>query len=221
MPAIPSAVDLDEVERAVGATFYARGAEYVRQGRVLRMGWDDINDALHGSVIGKGDVYETSAYFSHRRGELEFDEGDCSCPVGFNCKHVAALVVAAASRPRKQPKARPRPRTWDERLDSLLAADPVATGTVPLGIELTLADGDDSAVRLLARLVKPGRSGWVGTGLTWGKLSTPQYMTGHIAEHVQLLREFYALHRSAGSRAGYHGVPYDEKSIDLASFESR
>ena len=92
------AIDSSSLAAAAGATSYGRGVQYLRQGAVTRMRWDRELSELHGSVLGSADAcYETVAYFQPA-GEsvLEFEQGHCSCPVGFDCKHVVALVLAAA-----------------------------------------------------------------------------------------------------------------------------
>src|SRR5258707_2463290 len=92
-------VDLESVVAAVGATSYAKGAQYVRRRAVVSMAWDAARSTLHGSVRGREDhPYSTEAFFSFGdEYSLEFVHGQCSCPVGYNCKHVAALILAAAS----------------------------------------------------------------------------------------------------------------------------
>ena len=136
-----------------------------------------------------GSCYETVAYF-HPAGPsvLEFDQGQCSCPVGFDCKHVVALVLAAAQAqlartgPKRTAGAKARPMTWEQSVQSWLEPQTGPGGAPPgrrrqpaatlLGIELTLVpdarpafSGDltagDAPPRLMARLVRPGRKGWV------------------------------------------------------------
>jgi superfamily II DNA or RNA helicase len=234
--AIPDSVDLAGLEEAVGTTFYERGIEYARRHHVLRMRWDQAEAALRGSVVGKGGLYDTTAYFA-RGGSagyddsLAFEQGECTCPVGFNCKHVAALVLtAAAGQPHPAPK-QPPPPTWEQSLGALLAPGPTdptgPTGTTPLAIELSLAaDTGGSPMRLKARLVTPGRTGWVGGSLSWGKLGSLHHRDDYLAAHVQLLREMYAVYRSGHGQSGHNSYSYynsyaDEKSIDLSAFESR
>ena len=80
-----------------GLGSYARGAEYARQRAVLDSSWDLEETALRGLVRGHGSrVYSAAAFFSLAGGSrAEFELGECSCPVGFNCKHVVALVLSA------------------------------------------------------------------------------------------------------------------------------
>src|SRR6266487_5326994 len=173
-------IDPASLEEAVGAASYARGAEYARQRAVVRMWWDPSESALHGTVRGRtGEFYTTTAYLSLADGlPLEFEQGQCSCPAGFNCKHAVALILAAAEGvpPRAAPRRSPRPAAWEQSLDSLLRprwADAASgpSGT-PLAIELSLS-GDARPARqrgpatseaaapslsLLAKAVHPGRS---------------------------------------------------------------
>jgi superfamily II DNA or RNA helicase len=231
-------VDPTGVEDAVGTASYARGAQYAQQHAVVRMRWDLSELALHGTVRGRGgDFYATTAYFSSFDAlSPEFEQGQCSCPVGFNCKHVAALVLAAmgAEHPQAAPGRSPRLMTWEQSLGSLLKSRPGAPASqpraTPLAIELTLsADprpapprgsaATGPALRPLARLVKPGKNGWVSAGLSWTKLSSRHDYDGYLASHVRLLREMYAVYRSRDSSPAYYSYGED-KSIDLSAFES-
>jgi uncharacterized Zn finger protein len=51
---------------------------------------------IRGKVRGQGgSVYQTAAFFSLAGGRpAEFETGECSCPLEFNCKHVVALVLS-------------------------------------------------------------------------------------------------------------------------------
>jgi hypothetical protein len=90
-----------KIQRWVGATFAQRGRAYQRGGHVVDIRWR--GDTLTGRV--QGSEYEPY------RVSIQFDgsaaEGDCSCPVGYNCKHVAALLYAAMESPRRVPRAAP------------------------------------------------------------------------------------------------------------------
>jgi superfamily II DNA or RNA helicase len=96
--ALLSGVDISGLEEAAGRTSYARGVKYARDRAVVSLWWDEDANAVRGKVRGSwGEVYETTAYFSSGRGPaLAFAEGECSCPVGMDCKHAVALVLTAA-----------------------------------------------------------------------------------------------------------------------------
>src|SRR5436305_471572 len=80
-----------------GGGSYVRGAEYARQQAVTHATWDPEDNALRGAVQGQGGrIYDVAAYFSLPAGRpARFSTGECSCPVGYNCKHVVALVLSA------------------------------------------------------------------------------------------------------------------------------
>src|SRR3954451_15462686 len=91
-------IDPTSLRPAVGAQTYSRGVAYARQRAVLHMEWEDVDSLLQALVRGSsGDAYETSVYFKPSPGgaELAFAFGECTCPVGINCKHVVAAAVTA------------------------------------------------------------------------------------------------------------------------------
>lgn len=211
---------LYEVESAVGPRSFDRGRAYARGGRVLKLAWDADAEALTGTVLGQGALYDTTAFFAAERdGELRFEEGECSCPVGYNCKHVAALVIAAADgrvavRPLRLVPAPPAAaRAWERPLRALLEQAP-ASGT-PLAIELSLQDSGHGSPRLAARLQRPGaRGGWINGSLTWGGLDYVR--ADYRADHLALVRELHALHRASQARPSWwYGFGAD-KTLDLA-----
>jgi len=93
-----------------------------------------------------GEFYRTSAYFSPADGSpLEFEQGQCSCPAGFNCEHAVALILAAADTDAARAASRQAPRSvaWEQSLESLLGSGPAVAASRPSGsvlaIELTLS----------------------------------------------------------------------------------
>ncbi len=210
---------LCEVEIAVGPQSYDRGRAYAQGGRVLELAWDADADALTGTVLGRGARYDTTAFFvGASDGGLRFEQGVCSCPVGYDCKHVAALVIAAAdgrvtARPLRLVPAPEAPPAWEHPLRALLDEAP-ATGT-PLAIELSLQDGGRGAPRLLARLQRPGaRGGWINGSLTWGGLDYVR--ADYRADHLAVARELHALHRSSQARPSWWYGYGADKALDLA-----
>ena len=225
-------LDLGELADAVGARTYERGALLAHRGAVRHLEWDDSDTALWALVQGETDEYETVVYLeSAGRERLVYTFGECSCPVGVECKHVVAVMVTATGGTRGT--GRTDGAAWERDLDALIGpghqADAGDDGHgVPLAVELSLslpAAGSaprhlvPAAPRLLARLVRPGRSGWVGGNLSWSRLEAPWALGEHRAAHLRLLRELYVLHRSDLRHRGYH--PRDDKTIDLAACESR
>jgi hypothetical protein len=127
--------------------------------------------------------------------------------------------------------AAPPPPTWEQSLGSLVGPARASdrADAAPIGIELTVAatpgrpsrdPAVEHALKVVARLVTPGRNGWVAGGLAWSKLTTPYHYTEYRTSHVRLLRELYAVYRSHESAHSY-GYYSEQKAIDLAMFESR
>ena len=138
-------IDATTVASAVGAQTYARGITYANQRAVQHMEWDSEDHVLRAVVRGShGNYYETAVYFEPRRGaELTFAFGECTCPVGFDCKHVVAVAVTASSATGPAAGARPTAPLWEQSLAALLGParpDPQhADDAIPLAIELSLS----------------------------------------------------------------------------------
>ena len=217
-------LNLASLRAAVDAGTYARGAEYARQRSVLYSAWDPDGDALRGVVRGhENNVYNAAAFFSRTRGlHADFELGECSCPVEFNCKHVVALVLSALVPGAPEPARQigPQPAAWEKSLDSVLSpGGSVIFGTTPLAIELALAGVPGQArwgktaghapLKLIARLVRPGKNGgWVGGDLSWGKLDVLRYSGDYREEQVRLLRELYVLYRARSGRPRHDAVQH-------------
>lgn len=227
-------VDTARVKGVVGPAAYGRALDYVRKGAVVKALWNPEKDSLVGTVHGSGGhVYTTTARFSPTGGTYSLFNGECSCPVGVNCKHVAALVLSIRGNAEPaQPATTPPAASWDTYLGSVLDASGPGqehTETTPLAVELTLAvptrafrshQSGPSAPQVNARLVRPGkRSGWVGGDLSWTTLRNLRFYGDYDDTQVRLLQELYAMYRShegAASSFGYR----DEKSLDLSTFSS-
>jgi len=237
-------VDLSGVEAAVGPRSFERGRSYARGNRVLAVEWDADTDTLTGSVVGQGALYDTAAFFAEHDGALAFDDGECTCPVGYNCKHVAAIVIAATdghgagrSRVRTPRPAAPSPRrppriattaepaSWQQSLRALIDAPAVRPQTGnPLAIELTLDTSGLAArgpLKLMARLMREGaRGGWVNGSLAWSGLDSWNVRDGdYRSDHLALVRELYAIHRAREGRSSYYTYGAD-KTLDLSDCDS-
>ena len=234
-------LDLGTIERRLGPGAFKRGSAYARGNRVVSATWDADTDTLSGSVIGHGALYRTIATFVPTGdGTLALEEGTCSCPVGFNCKHVAAIVIVATQgsgarrggKPARSAPAALRPAgpapvleigggatAWEAPLRALIEASTIAPIGRPLAIELTVSAVAGRAPRLLARLMRPGaRGGWVNGGLNWGTLE-PWLREGYRPDHVELAGELHLAQRS-GQRFGSYFVSA-EKALDLGAGGAR
>lgn len=89
---------MDLTERQFRSLFDARtwerGVSYARQGRVSRIRYE-ADGNITASVRGSGGKTYSQTIFPIRDGRGL--SGRCSCPVGINCKHVAAVCHNVAA----------------------------------------------------------------------------------------------------------------------------
>ncbi|MFD4181177.1 SNF2-related protein [Rhodococcus sp. NPDC058514] len=199
--------------RVVGQTTYDRGKRYARGGAVLELDWFPEERTVVGLVDGT-DLYRAEALFKPRTDRLEFALGQCSCPVRMNCKHTVALTVALLDQ--AAPAAADAPPSWEEVLGAALG-DPGGEqpNAVPLAVQLSLTPGARSQFwRLTARMVRPGKSGWVNANMNWSNLGHMPDVNGR---HRDLFSELYALYQAGSRRTYSYGA---EKDIDLTTIAS-
>jgi superfamily II DNA or RNA helicase len=226
-------VELSEIEAVVGSRSFQRGRSYARGKRVLSVEWDAEAETLKGTVVGQGAVYDTAAFFvDGERGALSFEDGECTCPVGYNCKHVAAIVIAATNgrtagrdatgAPLRRPApAAPPPPSWEQPLRALIEAPATHATGAPLALELAVHHNGvagGGAPRLMSRLMRPGaRGGWVNGSLTWSGLDSWHVQSGdYRADHLALVRELHAVQRARQGRSAYYYGYGAEKTLDLS-----
>jgi superfamily II DNA or RNA helicase len=180
-------VDVGSVRDTIGVDRYAEGSEAARQRAVIQMHWNPSEQTLTGIVHdwarkrtpgpgeGPGEVRTVSAEFRASAGfPLRFRVGYCSCAEGDNCRHVAALVVAAtdesagaAVQPGRSLRHSSLP--WEESLNTLLAAarSPALPGlddidddiSTRLAIELSLVRQPERATAYPGSRHLPGSRG--------------------------------------------------------------
>ncbi len=98
---------------------FSRGLAYFRDGRVLESKLEEHgdHDVVTGLVRGSGaKQYQVHILIEDGPGGISVD-GDCSCPVGFNCKHVVSTLMDRLEnqnwRSAVQTRTQPRePRAW-------------------------------------------------------------------------------------------------------------
>jgi len=85
----------------ISPRFVERGERYQREGRVLsaQRRARGAGEVVSGRVRGSREhVYSVHVALEPEPGGGVAIDGDCSCPVGYNCKHVAALLLGALER---------------------------------------------------------------------------------------------------------------------------
>ena len=90
-----------DIRRVIGEPYFSRGEEYLHQGKVQSVEVSADRETVTSTVSGSGlEVYDQDIDLSFTpAGGLHSVSGACSCPVGFNCKHVAAALLSLADRP--------------------------------------------------------------------------------------------------------------------------
>ncbi len=221
-----SGIDGRQVAAVVGEPTYAKAVEAAQQRAVLHMDWDEAGHVLYATVRGGGRRYETSAYFRVTGAALSYAISRCGCRATTHCVHAVAAVLTAAQLAGPASTA-----TWERSLDALVAPAPAPsdTGAVPLAVELSLSvpppaptryRGATGHPRLLARVVRPGRAGWVGGNVSWGRLPVLPAFGEYVPEHIHLLCEWHALHRTRTYNSGYWATG-DDRTIDLSQSGER
>ena len=113
-------LDTIAIERGLPHASVLRGREYWHEGRVRQVRPEPATGLIHGVVEGT-DTYEQRIAVKPER-HRTLIEGVCSCPVGFNCKHVAAVLFALAGArpgaPRPPDRAGERSTARTEERDS-------------------------------------------------------------------------------------------------------
>ncbi len=91
----------DDIAAECGERYFERGMRYFADERVLqidRLEWREINRtpvvSFEATVVGSGRRHYHQEISIRWIGEAAVIEGYCSCPMEFNCKHVAAVCLA-------------------------------------------------------------------------------------------------------------------------------
>lgn len=149
-----------DLERRFGAGTLGRAAEYQRQARVSQI--QSVDTLVMATVRGSGfRTYHTVVNCPDGPGSLQ---STCSCPVGVNCKHGAAVILQmqAVQRRRAQPR-------WQQALNPILTDDPASTpDKAPLALQV-----NHSRLGYWCRPMRPGaRGNWIKTGASWSEVRT-------------------------------------------------
>ncbi|MCW8996377.1 MAG: DEAD/DEAH box helicase [Psychromonas sp.] len=84
-----------DIFTSFGRNIIDRGTRYFKESRVLSCEFDEQTQKLSGSVKGSASTpYQTSASIKKSNKGGFIIHSTCSCPVGWNCKHAVALLLA-------------------------------------------------------------------------------------------------------------------------------
>ena len=144
-----------DLVRFFGAPTYERGRDYAAQHRV-------------GSILSAEKLISAqvrgSGYHSYRVSVVKEFTGPltsrCSCPVGYACKHAAALLIHA-----RTTQARRSIPPWRQALDPVVQV--ASAGREGIGLALQVDDDGHGPVLLPLRR---GKERWIRTGASWSDL---------------------------------------------------
>ncbi|MBV8613372.1 MAG: SWIM zinc finger family protein, partial [Acetobacteraceae bacterium] len=93
-------VTVDDIRGAVSANAFRAGREYEADGLVSHLRLLSEGRVVEAKVQGSAPrPYRVRVMLGLRvRDGATLVSGACSCPVGYNCKHVAAALFAAVQR---------------------------------------------------------------------------------------------------------------------------
>ena len=130
MPATPFAIDARLLYHSFPEAYVARGAKYYDEGRVLSANFNPAQGMVSGRVRGSGrKTYQCIVRLADEADGSLGIAGQCSCPVGYNCKHVVAVLLSLGDNPVgsfRSPPDRELPPgvlSWLRRLEALAAAE--------------------------------------------------------------------------------------------------
>ncbi|MES2758468.1 MAG: DEAD/DEAH box helicase [Pseudomonadota bacterium] len=151
---------LDDIRRNFDSGTYNRGRAYAQKGYVRTVNVDEVG--IQSKVEGSGgQLYRQSIVVIRRRNGIGFD-GDCSCPMDHNCKHVVAVLLAGLDRHGAAAAADigpPLPYALVSWLDLVRETAATATAAVPAKSQagqrlMYVLVPDGSGVRLKLHLSK-------------------------------------------------------------------
>jgi superfamily II DNA or RNA helicase len=234
MPSLDLLLQDANIVAVVGPAAFGRGSSYAQSGRVLSLEVDENAGSLSAKVLGNGgNIYRTTVTVETgaSQGSVALDT-DCSCPVGVDCKHAAALMISARKR---ITTSRPHDGTpGDSLADWERALTPVVTPPeeaqergAPMALELEAVETAANTPRVFGRGAAPpaggrrvrlrplarGKTGkWVRSGTSWRDLAFGYGSGAHLAAHRAVLREMYNVYRSTD---GYFSMYDDHVYLDL------
>lgn len=176
----PARVTNSQISAVTGQAALTRGSAYADSNRVRKLAVSGNGAILTAEVRGSyRSWYQTMVFADLTASRLSW-KGSCSCPVGSNCKHVAALVLAAR-RQCNGYEATGRHSDWEERLTLLLTERTTAGRAVALEIA-QVAGRSRWRTRRDALSMLPliaGKRGWVRQGISWAAV-----LDGRLAREV-------------------------------------
>ncbi len=208
----------DQIISRVGRGAFQRGLDYARKGRVRGIGVAGDGDIISAQSKGSGSrIYQTMVFRKQhgRRGPIAW-AGSCSCPVGTNCKHVAALLITVRAQAEETSDGGDSSSrsAWESQLAGLLHLE--RTPRRRMALEIVNDPGSmwgTPAGPSMLPLIE-GKRGWNRQGASWSQIASGGLDDEVDPEVIGVLREL------AGMAGGY-GFYYSDDRISLVTAPAR
>ena len=206
----------DQIISRVGHRAFERGLDYARKGRVRGISVAGDGDIISAQSKGSGaHTYQTMVFRKQgARSAPASWAGTCSCPVGSDCKHTAALLITARALAQAEPDgaAAPSdgPAPWESRLADLLQVERAPRRRMALEIIDDPGDmwGTPAGLSMLPLI--EGKRGWNRQGAAWSQISSGGLDDDVDPTVMGVLREL------AGMAGGY-GFYYADDRLSLTT----
>lgn len=206
----------DQIISRVGHRAFERGLDYARKGRVRGIGVAGDGDIISAQSKGSGaHTYQTMVFRKQgARSAPASWAGTCSCPVGSDCKHTAALLITARALAQAEPDgaAAPSggPAPWESRLADLLQVERAPRRRMALEIIDDPGDmwGTPAGLSMLPLI--EGKRGWNRQGASWSQIASGGLDDDVDPTVMGVLREL------AGMAGGY-GFYYADDRLSLTT----
>ena len=208
----------DQIISRVGHRAFLRGLDYARKGRVWGIGVAGDGDIISAQSKGSGaHTYQTMVFRKQgARSAPASWAGTCSCPVGSNCKHVAALLITARALAEEGPDdaASGQVSLWESRLAGLLRVERAPRRRMALEIidDPGSMWGTPAGLSMLPLI--EGKRGWNRQGASWSQIASGGLDDEADPEVIGVLREL------AGMAGGY-GFYYADDRVSLMTAPAR
>ena len=210
----------DQIISRVGHRAFERGLDYARKGRVRGIGVAGDGDIISAQSKGSGaHTYQTMVFRKQgARSAAASWAGTCSCPVGSDCKHTAALLIAARTLAQAEPDgaAAPSggPAPWESRLADLLQVERAPRRRMALEIIDDPGDmwGTPAGLSMLPLI--EGKRGWNRQGAAWSQIASGGLDDDVDPTVMGVLRELSGM-------AGGYGFYYADDRLSLTTAPAR
>ena len=209
----------DQIISRVGHRAFERGLDYARKGRVRGISVAGDGDIISAQSKGSGaHTYQTMVFRKQgTRSAPASWAGTCSCPVGSDCKHTAALLIAARTLAQAEPDAAAPsggPAPWESRLADLLQVERAPRRRMALEIIDDPGNmwGTPAGLSMLPLI--EGKRGWNRQGAAWSQIASGGLDADVDPTVMGVLRELSGM-------AGGYGFYYADDRLSLTTAPAR